>query len=73
LLTACKQDEVAYESPITGHGVLTKALLDLLCSAAGPVNLLSAMDKILEAVRAEAARMGIMRWTPSVGQKIVHS
>ena len=59
LLTACALDEVAYESPTTRHGVLTKTLLDLFCGADGPINLLSAMDQILQGVRAESSRMGI--------------
>ena len=61
LLTACAIDEVAYESPMTRHGVLTKALLDFFCNSDGPTNLLSGMDEVLQTVRAEAARMGIVQ------------
>jgi len=61
LLTACAVDEVAYESPTTRHGVLTKALLDLFRGSAGPINMLSAIDQVLQDVRAEAARMGIIQ------------
>jgi helicase len=61
LLTACDVNEVAYESPITRHGLLTKALLDSFLNSSGPVDILSTMDKVLGSVRAEAARMGIVQ------------
>jgi helicase len=65
LLSACGTDESAYESPLTGHGILTKALLDLFFSQKEGVELLAAMATILATVRAEAAKMGIVQ-TPNL-------
>jgi hypothetical protein len=64
LLTACGTDEIAYESPLSRHGLLTKALLDVLMST-DSVDLFSVMGTILNTVRAEAARMGIVQ-TPNL-------
>jgi helicase len=59
LLTASAANELAYESPGSRHGLLTKALLEVLCNSAEPLSLLTAVDRVLEYVRAEASRMGI--------------
>jgi replicative superfamily II helicase len=67
LVAASNIDEEAYEHPITRHGLLTKAVLDTLLAAGGPLNLLTAMDLIFERVRAEAARLGIEQTPVSLG------
>ncbi len=59
ILAASAPNEVAYELPSARHGILTKALLDLLMGADGPLDLLSAMDQVMKTVRAEAARLGV--------------
>src|SRR5260370_11341755 len=61
LLTASKTDEVAYELPQIRHGILTKALLDVLLSATSDVNILSIASEIMQRVQAEAARMGVVQ------------
>lgn len=59
LLAASSINEPAYELPLKGHGILTQALLDILQSATGPTELISAMGDILSTVRAEAAKIGV--------------
>jgi helicase len=59
LLSASSENEVAYESPVTRHGLLTKAVLDLLMETEEGVDLLSMGDEVMKKVRAEAARMGV--------------
>jgi len=61
LLAASAANEVAYELPQTRHGVLTKALIDVLMNAEGPLDLLAATSDIMNAVRAEAARLGVVQ------------
>jgi helicase len=59
LLSASSENEVAYESPVTRHGLLTKAVLDLLMENQEGVDLLSMGGEVMKKVRAEAARMGV--------------
>src|SRR5262245_14182874 len=59
LLAASNINEVAYEHPRIRHGLLTHALLDVLRAAEGSISVGTAMDKILERVRADAGTMGI--------------
>jgi helicase len=59
MITAAGLDEPAYEHPTRRHGVLTKALIDVLTQTEGTVSLVSALDKVLAIVRADAAAMGI--------------
>jgi replicative superfamily II helicase len=63
LIAAANLDEVAWELPGTGHGLLTKALIDVFREADGPIGLPTAMDRVTELVRAEANRIGV-RQTP---------
>ncbi len=59
LIAASSANEPAFELPGCGHGLLTKALIDALQTTDDQVNLASAMDKITQMVRAEAARIGV--------------
>ena len=59
LISASADNEVAYESPQTRHGLLTKAIIDLLMATNEPVDLLTMGDEVMKTVRAEAARMGV--------------
>lgn len=59
ILAASNFDQPSYELGATGHGILTKALIDTLQSAEDTVNLLSAMGTIMEIVRAEASKIGV--------------
>ncbi len=61
ILAASNFDEPSYELPTTGHGILTKALLDTLQSPEDTVNLLTAMNAVMELVRIEAARIGVVQ------------
>lgn len=59
LLAASGTDQVAYELPRARHGILTKALLDLLLGANAPIDLLASIGDVMRTVQAEAARMGV--------------
>lgn len=59
LLAASGTDQVAYEFPHARHGVLTKALIDFLLAAEGPVDLMTSIGEVMRMVQAEAARMGV--------------
>jgi len=59
LIAASNIDEEAYELPGTGHGILTKAFLEVMQAGEGSVSLPAAMDKILERTRTEATRIGV--------------
>lgn len=67
LLAASAVDQVAYELPNTRHGVLTKALLDVLMGANSSIDLLNATAQVLNAVRAEAARLGFVQTPVMLG------
>lgn len=69
LIAAADIDEVAYETPGTGHGLLTKAVLDILLETPGSVNILVASDQIIEKVRVEANRIGVVQ-TPMVAGSV---
>ena len=60
IIAASNFDEPSYELPSTGHGILTKAIIDVFLSwDSESVNLIIAMDKIMATVRAEASRIGV--------------
>ncbi len=60
LIAAASPTEAAWEQPGTGHGLLTKAIIDVLTGWGSPeVSLLSAIDEIVNRTRAEALRIGV--------------
>ena len=60
LLAASNFDEVAYETPGSGYGLLSNALIKILQSGEKQyVDMLSAMSEIMDSVRAEAQRIGV--------------
>jgi helicase len=61
LITASGIDEAAWELPGSGHGILTKAIIDALRDSAGPVSVAAIMDKVMERTRAEAARIHVQQ------------
>ncbi|MDQ3668406.1 MAG: caspase family protein [Acidobacteriota bacterium] len=65
LISAANINEFAYEIPGSKHGLLTKALIDELQRTESMTSLSSMMDRVMERVRAEAARMGVEQ-TPVV-------
>lgn len=67
LLAAASPTEPAWEQASTGHGLLTKAVIDTLTDASGPFDVGDAMDRIMALVRAEAARMGKVQTPTRIG------
>lgn len=61
LISAANIDEFAYELPGSGHGLLSKALIDILQGAEPVVSVPAVMDQVMERVRAEAARIGVVQ------------
>ena len=59
IIAASNIDEPSYELPSTGHGILTKALIDRFQDGEDSINLVSAMERVMEIVRAEASRVGV--------------
>jgi helicase len=59
LIAASNVDEPAYELLGSGHGILTKAIIDVLRGEEEQVSLPTAVDKITSRVRAEAERIGV--------------
>ena len=68
LIAASNFDEVSYEMPGGGHGLLTGALVDTLRDGAGAIEIQSAMGKVMEHVRASAARLGVFQTPVLFGQ-----
>jgi helicase len=68
LIAASKLDQVAFESPVTRHGLLTKALIDVLQAKEDLVNLTSAMASVMDHVRGAAARMGVTQTPVMIGE-----
>ena len=59
LVAAANFDEESYEMPGGGHGLLTKALIDVLQDGDDLIEIQSAMSRVLDQVRALAARLGV--------------
>ncbi|MBI5203687.1 MAG: caspase family protein [Nitrospirae bacterium] len=59
LIAASNFDEVAYETPGSGHGLLTKALIEVLQSGDVQIEIMSAMSETMNKVRIAAERMGV--------------
>jgi helicase len=68
MITASGLSESAYEHPVKRHGLLTKALIDVLTQSKGMVSLASALDKVQSIVRADAASMGVIQRPVLFGQ-----
>lgn len=58
LFAASAPHEEALEDPGTRHGLFTKAILDCLLSADGPVSVIGLVDRVAKLVRADANRFG---------------
>jgi len=59
LIAASDVNQEAYETPGSGHGLLTKALIDTLQEGSKQIDIGSIISKVMERVRAEASRLGI--------------
>lgn len=60
IISASNVDEPAYETN-SGHGLLTKAFIDVLQQQTDSISLLTVMGQILEHVRTEASRIGVVQ------------
>jgi len=58
IISASRENEPALEHPRYGHGLLTKAIMDVLQKGSDSVSLPTAMDEIAAIVRGEASKMG---------------
>jgi helicase len=59
LIAAAAADERAWEQPGTGHGLLTQAVIDVLCNAEQEtITLTAAFDEIATRTRTAAERIG---------------
>jgi len=67
LIAACADDESALEDPISRHGLLTAAVMEVLQSGDGSVQLATASDWIMSRVRTEALRMGYAQTPVTLG------
>lgn len=61
LIAASNIDEPAYEVPNRRHGILTIGLLQALQSSDATVNITEAMADVMDYVRAEAGRLGVVQ------------
>lgn len=69
LISACAIDEVAYEDPKTGHGLLTEAFLNVLQEIDEPTEILAIAAGVIRRVRGSAARLAVTQ-TPNVVGKV---
>jgi helicase len=68
LIAASNTNEPAWETPGSGHGLLTKAVIDSLLEAEGPVDIQEAMARVMAIVRTEALRIGVVQTPVLVGK-----
>jgi len=68
LIAASNFDEVSYEMPGGGHGLLTKALVEVLQEGSGATEIQSAMGKVMEHVRASSIKLGVTQTPVIFGQ-----
>ena len=61
IIAASNVNEVAYESPNTRHGLLTYAFLEALQKGEKTCDVIGAMAQVMERVRTDAARLGIVQ------------
>lgn len=68
LLAASNYDEMSYEFPGGGHGVLTKAFIDVFQEATDSIDVQSALSEVMKRVRTSAARLGVQQTPVILGQ-----
>lgn len=68
IIAASNFDEVSYEMPGGGHGLLSKALVDVLQDGEAAIEIQGAMGKVLAHVRAASARLGVTQTPVLFGQ-----
>lgn len=68
LIAASNFDEPSYEMPGGGHGLLTKALVDVLQEGKDTIEIQGAMGKVMDHIRAGAGRLGVTQTPVLFGQ-----
>lgn len=68
LIAASNVDEPAYEHPFARHGLLTKAVLEALQADDQVLSLTAVMAQVLDLVRAEVGRIGVVQTPVLLGQ-----
>lgn len=69
LFAAAHLDQVAFEHPAARHGLLTKAIIDVLTASEEPLGVGAALDAILDRVRADAGQLGLTQ-TPYLVSRV---
>jgi helicase len=69
LIAASHTNELAYEHPSARHGLLTKAIIEILSESGETVGIGELLDRILDRVRADAGKIGVTQ-TPYLVNKI---
>lgn len=60
-MAASDFNEYSYEIPTTGHGLFTKALLDVLQGLDSPTDIQVISSKVMEVVRSEGSKLGLVQ------------
>jgi len=61
LLAAANVNQVAYEHPEARHGLLTKAIIDIMTELTDPIGVGEAIDRILARIRSDSGQMGVIQ------------
>jgi replicative superfamily II helicase len=69
LFAAANVNELAYEHPTARHGLLTKAIIDVLTATTEPLSVGVALDRILDRIRADAGQLGLVQ-TPYLVSRV---
>lgn len=68
LFAASSADQEALEDPKSRHGLFTKAVIDVLLEAQGPIGILELVDRVTRYVGANAGRFGYVQSPTMFGQ-----
>ncbi len=67
-MAASDFNQYSYEIPTTGHGLFTKALLNVFTTIDEPTDIQVISSQVMELVRAEAAKLGLQQTPVCFGQ-----
>lgn len=68
LLAASNYDEMSYEFPGGGHGLLTNALLEVFQKGEDTIDVQTALGEVMKIVRTSAGRLGVQQTPVALGQ-----
>lgn len=68
LIAAADFNEYSYEIPTTGHGLFTKALLDVLQELTAASDIQVIVSRVMETVRAEGMKLGLKQTPVMYGE-----